>query len=149
MTQQIPPEQSPQKEALIAVDEGERKYPQKQASASPSDWFKLLVAAAVAGGGIWAYYQLLGQPFYVRVLIAIGSVVLAVLLAFLWTVPGHRLIRYFGDSWGEFKKIVWLPKNDALSMSMKVVVFVLTLAAFIYGVDTLISLIFNTLLVRD
>ena len=147
MTQQIPPEQSSEKQALIAVDEGKKKYPQKQ-STSLSDWFKLLLSAVIAGGGIWAYYQFSGQPFYVRTLIAIGAAVVAVFLASFWTEPGRRLIRYFGDSWREFKKVVWLPKNDAFSMSVKVVIFVLVLAAFIYGVDTLISLIFNALLVR-
>ena len=148
MTQQLPPEQSPEKQALIAVDEGKKKNLQKKASASPLDWFKLLIAAAIVGGGVWAYYQLLGQPFYVRALIAASAVLVALLMAFLGTGPGRRLIRYFGDSWKEFKKVVWLPRNDALSMSVKVVIFVLVLAAFIYGVDTLISLIFNTLLVR-
>ncbi|WP_312266739.1 preprotein translocase subunit SecE [Neisseria sp.] len=148
MTQQMPPEQSPEKQALIAVDEGKKKNLQKKASTSPLDWFKLLIAAVIAGGGVWAYYQLLGQPFYVRALIAASAVLIALLMAFLGTGPGRRLIRYFGDSWKEFKKVVWLPRNDALSMSVKVVIFVLVLAAFIYGVDTLISLIFNALLVR-
>ena len=147
MTKQIPPEQSLESKAVIAVDEG--KYqPTQKPKTSPVDWFKLLLAAVLVGGGVWAYSQLNSQPFYVRALLLAGGIIAALLLVFFWSNPGRRLLRYVGDSWKEFKKVVWLPRSESLSMSVKVVIFVLILAIFIYGVDSLISLIFNTFLVR-
>ena len=80
--------------------------------------------------------------------ISLIIVLVVLLLVFFWSNPGQRLLRYVGDSWKEFKKVVWLPRSESLSMSVKVVIFVLILAIFIYGVDSLISLIFNTFLVR-
>ncbi len=141
------PEEMPKSQALVASGDAQvRHYPQGKIGLF--EWIKLWIAAAVAGAGVWAFYQQTAQPEYIRYLMLAGALVVALLMTFFWSNVGRRLVRYFGASWAEFKKVVWLPQNEAWSMTVKVVAFVVALAAFIYGVDSLISLIFNAVLVR-
>lgn len=59
------------------------------------------------------------------------------------------LFSYFKSSWVEFKKVVWPTKDEALKMTVFVVIFVAILSMFIYAADTLISwLFFDVLLGR-
>lgn len=58
------------------------------------------------------------------------------------------LFSYFRLSWAEFKKVVWPERNDAVKMTLFVVVFVAILSAFIYAADTLISWLFFDVLLK-
>jgi preprotein translocase subunit SecE len=60
-----------------------------------------------------------------------------------------RFLRYVKESIGEFKKVVWPKKPDAIRMTVFVVIFVAIAAVFIYAVDMLISYLFNAILVRN
>lgn len=65
------------------------------------------------------------------------------------TVPQREgLFAYFRNSWVEFKKVVWPARDDAMKMTVFVVIFVAVLAAFIYAVDTVISWLFFDLLMK-
>lgn len=59
-----------------------------------------------------------------------------------------RFARYVKDSIAEFKKVVWPKRPDAVRMTMFVIAFVAVFAVFIYAVDTAISYLFNTVLVK-
>ena len=61
---------------------------------------------------------------------------------------GFRLFRYFKESATEFRKVVWPKRADAIRMTGFVIVFVAIFAVFIYGVDSVISLLFNLILVK-
>lgn len=61
---------------------------------------------------------------------------------------GFRLFRYFKESATEFRKVVWPKRADAIQMTGFVIVFVAIFAVFIYGVDSVISLLFNLILVK-
>lgn len=61
---------------------------------------------------------------------------------------GFRLFRYIKDSTAEFKKVVWLKRPEAIRMTVFVIAFVAVFTIFIYGVDSLISLLFNLVLVK-
>lgn len=59
------------------------------------------------------------------------------------------LFAYFKSSWAEFKKVVWPSRDEAVKMTVFVIIFVAVLAAFIYAADTIISwLFFDVLLNR-
>ncbi len=146
MVNQTPEEMPKNQMPAVSSDGQGRHYPQGKIGLF--EWIKLWIAVAVAGAGVWAFYQQTAQPEYIRYLMLAGGIVVALLMTFVWSDVGRRLIRYFGASWVEFRKVVWLPQNESWSMTVKVVAFVLALAAFIYGVDSLISLIFNAVLVR-
>lgn len=59
------------------------------------------------------------------------------------------LFAYFKSSWTEFKKVVWPSRDEAVKMTVFVIIFVAVLVAFIYAADTIISwLFFDVLLNR-
>ena len=113
-----------------------------------ADVVKLLIAAALVVGGIWAFYALPGQPVYVRAALPVVGVALAVLIVFYWCDFGRRLVRYDRDSVAEFKNVVTPPRKDAMRMTMFVVAFVAVLALFIYAADSLISWLFYDVLLK-
>ncbi|HFC0662675.1 TPA: preprotein translocase subunit SecE [Neisseria gonorrhoeae] len=55
---------------------------------------------------------------------------------------------YFSNSWSEFKKVVWPKREDAVRMTVFVIVFVAVLSIFIYAADTAISWLFFDVLLR-
>lgn len=59
-----------------------------------------------------------------------------------------RLGRYIKESTVEFKKVVWPKRPEAIRMTLFVILFVAVFGTFIYGVDSLISLLFNFILVK-
>lgn len=61
---------------------------------------------------------------------------------------GFKLFRYIKESTVEFKKVVWPKRPDAVRMTGFVLVFVAIFSLFIYGVDSVISLLFNFILVK-
>ena len=61
---------------------------------------------------------------------------------------GLRLFRYFKESIAEFKKVVWPKRSDAVRMTGFVLVFVIIFAIFIYGVDSILSLLINLILLK-
>ena len=61
---------------------------------------------------------------------------------------GLRFARYLKGSVAEFKKVVWPKRADAMQMTGFVIMFVAIFAAFIFGVDSVISLLFNLIIVK-
>ena len=59
-----------------------------------------------------------------------------------------NLFRYIKDSVAEIKKVVWPSRNDTVRMTMFVIAFTCVFAIFIYGIDTLIGIVFNYILVK-
>lgn len=58
------------------------------------------------------------------------------------------LFSYFRSSWVELKKVVWPKRDDAVRMTIFVIIFVAVLAAFIYAVDSAISWLFFDVLLK-
>lgn len=112
------------------------------------EMFKLIIAAAFLVGGIWAYDGVKGLPPYANIAFPVGGIIIALLIVFYWCSMGRNLIRYVKESTTEIKKVVWPKRPDTMRMTFFVLVFVAVSALFIYGVDSLITLLFNTLLVK-
>lgn len=120
----------------------------QQETAKAVDKVKLLLAALCAGGGIWAYGGVKGLPPFANLAILIGALLLALAITVFWTAMGRNFIRYVRASTAEIKKVVWPKRPDAVRMTGFVLVFVAVFAAFIYGVDSLIGLLFNLVWVK-
>ncbi len=52
---------------------------------------------------------------------------------------GPRLGKYFRDTWGEFKKIVWPSKKQVINNTIVVLTMVVIFAVVIWGLDTLFA----------
>ena len=107
---------------------------------------KCILAIALVFAGVWAGDNVAGLPVYAKPIIWTVSAILA-LLVLGW---GHfrNLWDYVRDSIREVKKVVWPERSYTLRMTVFVVIFVAIIAAFIWGVDTLISWLFFDLLLK-
>lgn len=109
---------------------------------------KLFVVIALVAAGIWAYGGVKNLPPYANIAFPVISSIAAVLIFLFWCNMGRSLIGYIGESYTEFKKVVWPKRTDAVRMTIFVVIFSALFAVFIYGVDSIISLLFNIILVK-
>lgn len=108
--------------------------------------FKCILVVGLILAGVWAADNIAGLPPYAKPILLTASAILALLV--LGWGRFRNLFDYVRDSIREVKKVVWPERSYTLRMTVFVVIFVAVLAAFIYGVDTLISWLFFDLLLK-
>ncbi|NUE66397.1 MULTISPECIES: preprotein translocase subunit SecE [Snodgrassella] len=115
------------------------------------DFLKYILSAILIAAGIMAFYALNAQlPLYIRYLFPLVGVVAAIVIVFFWSTGGRELTAYVRDSVSEARKVVWPERNEALRMTLFVLIFVAVLSIFIWGVDSLISwLLFDIFMKRS
>jgi len=99
------------------------------------DKIKLGIAALLAAAGFFSFYFLQDNPMVVRVVTLLLGLILATVVI-LFTAQGKRLFSFFKDSVDEVKKVVWPNKKETLQTSGVVCVFVITMAFFLWIVDS-------------
>ena len=108
---------------------------------------KLILAGLFVVAGLAGFYLLGDKPLVLRVLIVLGGVVVAGVTA--WFTPGGRRFGAFAkESVDEAKRVVWPSRKEAIQTTGIVFVFVVLMALFIFGVDTLLAAIVKTLTSR-
>ncbi len=112
-----------------------------------ADKVKVLLAIALAVGGLVAYYALAGQPLVFRLLALAGGVIAGLVVAW-FSHPGRRLLAFFRESWKEVKRVVWPDKKETWTMTLYVFLFVLVMAVFLWVVDKTIEWVIYDLLLR-
>ena len=127
---------------------------QQELEVKRNKWFdllKYLLSAILVAAGIQAFYALDAQlPLYIRYLFPLVGVVAAIVIVFFWSTGGHKLTAYVRDCVSEARKVVWPERNEALRMTLFVLIFVAVLSLFIWGVDSLISwLLFDIFMRRS
>lgn len=115
------------------------------------DFLKYTFSAILIAAGILAFYTLDAQlPLYIRYLFPLIGVVAAIVIVFFWSTGGRELTAYVCDCVSEARKVVWPERNEALRMTLFVLIFVAVLSLFIWGVDSLISwLLFDIFMKRS
>ena len=96
---------------------------------------KIGLAVFLAAAGFFSFYFLQDSPTVVRV----GSLLLGLVLAsvvVLFTAQGRQLFTFFRDSIDEVKKVVWPSRKETLQMAGVVCAFVMTMAFFLWMVDS-------------
>lgn len=127
---------------------------QQELEVKRNKWFdllKYLLSAILVAAGIEAFYALDAQlPLYIRYLFPLVGVVAAIVIVFFWSTGGRKLTAYVRDCVSEARKVVWPERNEALRMTLFVLIFVAILSLFIWGVDSLISwLLFDIFMRRS
>jgi preprotein translocase subunit SecE len=100
-----------------------------------ADKIKLLAAILLMVLGIAGFYLLSGSPTVVRVLSVLVGLSLAVALGY-FTVPGKAFYDFTQESVAEARKVVWPTRKETMQMTGLVVLFVLIMALFLWGVDS-------------
>lgn len=125
---------------------------QSEERASSLDTAKLILAVLLLLGGIAAFYYFetwQGQAvsLLLRVLGLLVVVVLAAGIA-LTTSSGKLLLGFMKDSRLEVRKMVWPTRAETLQTTLMVMVLVLILAIFLWGIDSLLGWGVKTVLAR-
>jgi preprotein translocase subunit SecE len=100
-----------------------------------ADKIKLLVALLLMSLGIAGFYLLSSSPTVVRVLSVLAGVGLAIAVAY-FTEPGKAFYGFSQESVVEARKVVWPTRKETMQMTGLVVLFVLVMALFLWGVDS-------------
>jgi len=99
-----------------------------------ADKIKLLVAVLLVIAGVAGFYFFADAPTVVRVLMVIGGVVLAGVVAGT-SATGKRFFRFALDARDEAKKVVWPTRKETVQMTGVVMAFVVVMALFLWAVD--------------
>ena len=109
------------------------------------DKIKIALAAVLVVSGLAGFYYLADLPAIARV----GSVLagLASAAVVFWTsAPGKEFYVYAQESVAETKKVVWPTRKETLQTTGIVFVFVVIMAFFLWGVDSILLLIMQKFL---
>jgi preprotein translocase subunit SecE len=98
------------------------------------DKIKLAIAAALAVGGIWGYYQLGDEQVLLRVFAVFGGILAGCAVAW-FTEPGRKFIAFARESTVEAKKVVWPTRKETVQTTAAVFAFAVAMAVFLWISD--------------
>ena len=109
---------------------------------SALDTVKLILAAVVLIGGIYAYYhyEALGVALPLRVLMVLGGTGAGIAIA-MTSSQGRRLWQFIQGSRVEIRKVVWPTRQETTQTAIAVFVFTLVMSLFFWGLDALLLFI--------
>ena len=107
---------------------------QTETGASALDTVKLLLAIAVLVGGIVGYYYYPDMSVLVRAGGVLASVVIAIVIV-MQTAKGRDMWQFIQTSRVELRKVVWPNRQDTTQTTLAVIVFVIILGVFFWGLD--------------
>ncbi len=105
-----------------------------QQGATVFDTVKLVIAAIILVGGIAAYYVYEDESILLRAAGVIVATALAMFVA-MQTDPGRTLWRFIQGSRIEIRKVVWPTRPETMRTTAAVIVFVLIMGVFFWGLD--------------
>jgi len=107
---------------------------QTETGASALDKVKLLLAIAVLISGIGAYYYYPDMSVVIRAGGVLASVVIAIVIV-MQTAMGREMWQFIQTSRVELRKVVWPNRQDTTQTTLAVIVFVIILGVFFWGLD--------------
>ena len=101
------------------------------------DKVKLTIAVAMLAAGVVGFYYFADQSLLLRVLglLVVAGVSLAIAYQ---TAVGQRTWGFVTDAQTEVKKVVWPTRKEALQTTGIVLMMVLLVAIFLWGLDSLL-----------
>lgn len=104
---------------------------------NPLDTPLLLAAIAVICGSIWAFYEFASVSALLRVLGLMAGVAVALALVYQ-TGYGRSAWLAIQGSRIELKRVVWPTRKEAVQATLMIMVVVLVLSLFMWGLDALL-----------
>ena len=108
------------------------------------DKIKIVLALACVVAGLAAYYWFGDTALVLRVLMVLGGLVAAGLVA--WTsVPGKEFFVFAQEAWQEAGRVSWPTRKETIQTTAIVFAFVTIMALFLFSVDTTLAWIVKLL----
>ncbi len=105
-----------------------------ESDTSVFDLFKLTVAGALVGGGVFGFYYFVDQPLLYRVLGLLGVVAVAS-AAFFTTRQGAQLWAFIHEARVEVRKVVWPSRQETTQTTLIVIVMVFIVGVILWLLD--------------
>lgn len=122
------------------------KAEQQTETLSVTDIAKLVLAAAVLVGTMWAYYHYEDVPGSLRFVGSLVGIGIAAAIA-AFTGPGIRAREFIGESQFEMRKVVWPTRDETTRTTIVVIIVVFIIAALLGVIDLILKwAILDTLL---
>ena len=100
------------------------------------DTIKLLIAAAVLVGGLYAYYYYENDiALPLRVLMVLGGTGVGIAIA-MTSTQGRRLWHFIQGSRVEIRKVVWPTRQETTQTAIAVFVFTIVMMLFFWALDS-------------
>ena len=116
----------------------------QSSSASVLDTAKLVAAVAILVAGIASFYVFDQYPAAARWLVVLVAVAAGIFVA-LQSAQGRELWQFVQGSRVELRKVVWPTQEETRKMTLVVVVAILIMAIFFWGLDMILGWITRTL----
>jgi preprotein translocase subunit SecE len=108
------------------------------------DKIKIVLALACVIAGLAAYYWFAEAALVLRVLMVLGGLVAAGLVA--WTsAPGKEFFVFAQEAWQEAGRVSWPSRKETIQTTAIVFAFVTIMALFLFSVDTTLAWIVKLL----
>ena len=108
------------------------------------DKLKIALAVVCVVAGVWGYYYFAESATVLRVLMVLGGLIAAAAVA--WTsVPGKEFFVFAQEAWQEAGRVSWPTRKETIQTTGIVFAFVVVMALFLFGVDTLLAWIIKLL----
>ena len=108
------------------------------------DKLKIVLAVACVVAGIWAYYYFADTAQVLRVLMVLGGLVAAGIVAWL-SAPGKEFFAFAQEAWQEAGRVSWPTRKETIQTTAIVFGFVVIMALFLFSVDTTLAWIVKLL----
>ena len=108
------------------------------------DKAKIALAVACIVVGVWGYYYFSELAQVLRVLMVLGGLVAAAGVAWL-SEPGKEFFAFAQEAWAEAGRVSWPTRKETLQTTGIVFAFVVIMALFLFGVDTMLAYIIKLL----
>jgi preprotein translocase subunit SecE len=111
---------------------------QVQESATALDAAKLVAGVAIAAAGIAGFYMLADLPIWLRWIIVLAAFAAGTFVS-LQSFQGKNFWAFVQSSRIELRKVVWPNRQETWQVTLVVIVMVIVLGLFFWGLDTLLS----------
>ena len=108
------------------------------------DKLKIALAVACVIAGVSGYYYFAESAQVLRVLMVMGGLLAAAGVAWL-SAPGKEFFAFAQEAWAEAERVSWPTRKETIQTTGIVFAFVVVMALFLFGVDTMLAWIIKML----
>ena len=108
------------------------------------DKIKIVLAVACVVAGVAAYYWFADAALVLRLLMVLGGLVVAGVVAWL-SEPGKQFFVFAQEAWQEAGRVSWPSRKETMQTTAVVFAFVVIMALFLFAVDTTLAWIVKLL----